>query len=467
MSSVEHEQCEEEALQGGKKPQGVKKPATRHVHIPQDQYGMYGVHVSGFSSDTTEHDLRELFQSAGEVRVCKIVATKNPHEMQCIAFIKFKTPEEAYQALEKFDGYNAGNWTLFVRPAFVSEKYKNQRGTGPWQKKIAKNSGNGPDRELKEVNNQNRNSRRQPTRQNHSNDVMSGTSTDYHFREELPGNKNASNVNTVLGQQKNPDLTAGCEGQRRQDKHEKGDTLNEMPQGASSHPSHGYHGKVLQAPTRGLHNVQHREGPCQASRPNQTIRPCQTSPPHKSSPGTQTAMPPAMIMSSSGTPVSAPNTYIWSQGSFPAQNGNSFTDGSTQNGNSAFNSYRQRQFFSGQDPGSTAGVNMATVASSLSHLRISGAISPIQSLNRSKDVSLWSTKEVADFIRSSECPNYADFFQDQDIDGKALLLLERDTLLHFMKVGPALKLLQVIDRLKSSQATSPLSLHQRHGCNGW
>ena len=64
-------------------------------------------------------------------------------------------------------------------------------------------------------------------------------------------------------------------------------------------------------------------------------------------------------------------------------------------------------------------------------------------------VSSWSTADVVQFFYNSDCAEYAGFFQEQEIDGRALMLLNRDTLLHFMKVGPALKVLQLIDELRA------------------
>jgi hypothetical protein len=41
------------------------------------------------------------------------------------------------------------------------------------------------------------------------------------------------------------------------------------------------------------------------------------------------------------------------------------------------------------------------------------------------------------------------FLEDQEIDGNALMLLEHESLLHFMKLGPALKLLNLRGKLKN------------------
>ena len=64
-------------------------------------------------------------------------------------------------------------------------------------------------------------------------------------------------------------------------------------------------------------------------------------------------------------------------------------------------------------------------------------------------ISSWSTSDVVQYFLSTDCAEYAGFFQDQEIDGKALLLLNRETLFQFLKVGPALKVLQLIEKLRS------------------
>ena len=56
---------------------------------------------------------------------------------------------------------------------------------------------------------------------------------------------------------------------------------------------------------------------------------------------------------------------------------------------------------------------------------------------------------MVQFFCNTDCAEYAGFFQEQEIDGRALMLLNRDTLLQFFKVGPTLKILQQIDELRS------------------
>ncbi|XP_029901563.1 scm-like with four MBT domains protein 2 isoform X2 [Myripristis murdjan] len=62
----------------------------------------------------------------------------------------------------------------------------------------------------------------------------------------------------------------------------------------------------------------------------------------------------------------------------------------------------------------------------------------------------WSVDEVVQFISSTDCASLANIFQEQDIDGQALLLLTLPTVQECMdlKLGPAIKLCHQIERVK-------------------
>nr|XP_046235655.1 scm-like with four MBT domains protein 2 isoform X2 [Scatophagus argus] len=62
----------------------------------------------------------------------------------------------------------------------------------------------------------------------------------------------------------------------------------------------------------------------------------------------------------------------------------------------------------------------------------------------------WSVDEVVQFINSTDCSSLASIFQEQDIDGQALLLLTLPTVQECMdlKLGPAIKLCHQIERVK-------------------
>ncbi|XP_018421974.1 PREDICTED: scm-like with four MBT domains protein 2 [Nanorana parkeri] len=62
----------------------------------------------------------------------------------------------------------------------------------------------------------------------------------------------------------------------------------------------------------------------------------------------------------------------------------------------------------------------------------------------------WTVNDVVKFIKSTDCAALAKIFQEQDIDGQALLLLTLPTVQECMelKLGPAIKLCHHIERVK-------------------
>ncbi|XP_051911687.1 scm-like with four MBT domains protein 2 [Hippocampus zosterae] len=62
----------------------------------------------------------------------------------------------------------------------------------------------------------------------------------------------------------------------------------------------------------------------------------------------------------------------------------------------------------------------------------------------------WSVQEVVQFITGTDCASSASIFQEQDIDGQAMLLLTLPTVQECMdlKLGPAIKLCHHIERVK-------------------
>ena len=69
-----------------------------------------------------------------------------------------------------------------------------------------------------------------------------------------------------------------------------------------------------------------------------------------------------------------------------------------------------------------------------------------------KELTKWTAEDVAKFVRATDCAEYAHVFVDQEIDGKALTLLNQDFLIQWMKLklGPAMKLNCHIINLKHS-----------------
>ncbi|XP_048589841.1 MBT domain-containing protein 1-like isoform X3 [Nematostella vectensis] len=74
------------------------------------------------------------------------------------------------------------------------------------------------------------------------------------------------------------------------------------------------------------------------------------------------------------------------------------------------------------------------------------------SCNNSKDPRMWNMQDVANFMLSIGCSNYAEAFIKEEIDGKALLLLTQEMLesLTENKLGPMTKIHNAVRALKQS-----------------
>ncbi|XP_030748827.1 polycomb protein Scm [Sitophilus oryzae] len=77
--------------------------------------------------------------------------------------------------------------------------------------------------------------------------------------------------------------------------------------------------------------------------------------------------------------------------------------------------------------------------------------SPVTSLNKIPTQE-WGIEDVIQFIESTDSylGSYADLFRKHEIDGKAFLLLNSDMMMKYMglKLGPALKICNLVSRLK-------------------
>jgi len=74
----------------------------------------------------------------------------------------------------------------------------------------------------------------------------------------------------------------------------------------------------------------------------------------------------------------------------------------------------------------------------------------------------WNPQDVAQFLRVNDCSAYCDAFVDAKVDGKALLTLNKDQVLELtsMKVGPSLKICDLISQLKSRVSSTQLRQQQ-------
>ncbi|ELT89485.1 hypothetical protein CAPTEDRAFT_222398 [Capitella teleta] len=69
---------------------------------------------------------------------------------------------------------------------------------------------------------------------------------------------------------------------------------------------------------------------------------------------------------------------------------------------------------------------------------------------------LWSVFDVCQFLRINDCAAHCDSFRKKSIDGPALLALSKEQIVNFigMKMGPSLKIFDLIQALRSAASSS-------------
>lgn len=428
-----------------------------HSVIPRDMHGLYGVHVSNLPDNISEKLLNKTFSSVGRVAVCKIMESRSRRadqsEFFVYAFVKFTSPKEAHSALSKFDGYELSGSTLAVRPAYASLKPRKHQSSTVKQRQDDKSSENGSsssDTSKKEESQKTKyimdsSDCRLKDGRLHDTDVMIFNGT----------TKTASSPKKVNGgrelpprfRKDSPSLTLESNAS-----HDSCSVQGVPPsrvselRPASTVPRHNetVHQTGFETSPDNFHN--NANGSYNAS--SSAFRPYQGTPNTSNQQATGMIKPGLM---ENGVASSFSRLGLTSPNRLVVENNSAATWNHSQ-GSSDAQSWRQ---------GGTQGVTSWSAAGGTGVMSWSnGRERPITSPDRSQSmpewnpqarpsVSCWSTADVYQYFLNSDCAEYAGFFQEQEIDGKALLLLNRDTLLQFLKVGPALKVLQLIDELRA------------------
>lgn len=73
----------------------------------------------------------------------------------------------------------------------------------------------------------------------------------------------------------------------------------------------------------------------------------------------------------------------------------------------------------------------------------------------------WTVDDVGVFLRSSDCGSHCEAFMKNSVDGKRLLVLSKDEIIQLlgMKVGPALKIFDLIQQIKDKM--DPISSRRK------
>ncbi|EFJ49822.1 hypothetical protein VOLCADRAFT_36996, partial [Volvox carteri f. nagariensis] len=73
------------------------------------------VYVGFIPHHTTEHELRQLFSTCGEVADCSIITDRHTGASRGFGFVKYATDEQALVAIERLHNYVLGGRRLVVR----------------------------------------------------------------------------------------------------------------------------------------------------------------------------------------------------------------------------------------------------------------------------------------------------------------------------------------------------------------
>ena len=431
--------------------------------IPRDMHGLYGVHVSNLPEDISENLLNRTFSVVGKVVVCKIMesrqrrATQMDSHSMAYAFVKFASSKEAHNALSQFNGYKLNGSILAVRPAYMSEKIRRRPSPN-----VKHHDG---DKSLEEGSKKSNEKKKEGSQR--TTYVMS--SSDCRLKDGRLHNSdvmlfNGTSVKSSPPRKVNDSRVLAP--RFRKDSSPKSWDLK------VSNDSHSFQGVPSTSRTEvpPVRNV---------SRQNKTVHQnavsdFQTSPDncHNNTDASFSASSSAFrpYQGTSGTsnqeagmtkPVSMENGMATVASTFSHLEVSSPNHSVSENKNApTWNHSRGNDAHSWRQDGVQGSSSLSPSGGTTVLSWSNGRDKPIVSPDRTKsmeqwnpqprpNVFSWSTADVVQFFYNSDCAEYAGFFQEQEIDGRALMLLNRDTLLHFMKVGPALKVLQLIDDLRA------------------
>jgi RNA recognition motif-containing protein len=75
------------------------------------------LYVGNLSFETTENDLRRLFEPFGTVSSCNLIMDKMTDKSRGFAFVELSTPAEASKAIAELNGKDVGGRALTVNEA--------------------------------------------------------------------------------------------------------------------------------------------------------------------------------------------------------------------------------------------------------------------------------------------------------------------------------------------------------------
>jgi len=86
------------------------------------------LYVGNLPYNTTDDDLRALFEQAGAVKTASVIKDRETGRSKGFGFVEMGTDAEAQQAISQFNGYALGGRPLKVNPARPPEPRQNGGG---------------------------------------------------------------------------------------------------------------------------------------------------------------------------------------------------------------------------------------------------------------------------------------------------------------------------------------------------
>lgn len=100
------------------------------------------LYVGNLPFSTSEEQLREVFEEAGEVASVQIITDKFTNKSRGFGFIEMATQEGADEAIKRFNGYSLDDRSLVVNEARPREERGERRGGGDRDRRPRNNFGN-------------------------------------------------------------------------------------------------------------------------------------------------------------------------------------------------------------------------------------------------------------------------------------------------------------------------------------
>jgi RNA recognition motif-containing protein len=81
------------------------------------EYTIMRIYVGGLPYQTTEQDLIDLFEQAGQVTEASVITDRNTGRSKGFGFVEMSDEQAARSAIERLNGINMGDRTLTVNEA--------------------------------------------------------------------------------------------------------------------------------------------------------------------------------------------------------------------------------------------------------------------------------------------------------------------------------------------------------------